>query len=125
MIGLHSDDLLNVAWMSAGQGNGVIELFEEGGYMLDYHLLAGILGLKHAAVQRDHVVTQDMRTNHQLGLRGPGKDVGCLWQGLECADDKGEVEIDAGVVLAEVEKMLDDLDAGRADRDRQVYGSKE
>lgn len=40
------------------------------------------------------------------------------------ADEKGEVDIEASVVLAAVEKLLDELDDGRGDTDRQVYGSK-
>lgn len=75
VIGLHAEDLLQTAWMRAGKGNAVVELFEAEGFSRDYQILADTINLKHVAVQGNRELTPEMWAHHEVGMRGPQKDV--------------------------------------------------
>lgn len=75
VIGLHTEDLIQVAWMRAGKGNTLVELFEAEGFARDFQLLADSINVGHVAVQGDREFTPEMWADHPLGKRGPQKDV--------------------------------------------------
>jgi hypothetical protein len=101
VVGLNAEDMLQVAWMRAGKGNGVVELFEADGFANDFALLAGMMGLKHVAIQGDRELTPRMWGEHPNGKRGP--------------QHEGVIDIDAGAVLHAVTRLLDELE-GKAGR---------
>ncbi|GMK56918.1 hypothetical protein CspeluHIS016_0307580 [Cutaneotrichosporon spelunceum] len=97
VIGLNAEDLLQIAWMQVGKGNGVVELFEAEGFTFDYALLAHMLGLKHIAIQGNRELTPMMWSQHPSGKRGP--------------QNKGVIDIDANMVLSAVVRLLEGLES--------------
>ncbi|CAK9779740.1 hypothetical protein CC85DRAFT_285205 [Cutaneotrichosporon oleaginosum] len=96
MIGLNAEDMLQMAWMRAGKGNAVVELFEEDGFANDFALLANTLGFKHIAIQGNRELTPRMWSEHPNGKRGP--------------QHHAVVDVDAGAVIHAVVRILDGLE---------------
>ncbi|WVQ98316.1 hypothetical protein IAU59_005439 [Kwoniella sp. CBS 9459] len=97
VISLHGDDLFHTLWMPPKEGSTVIELFEKGGFVRDFELLASALNHRHIAVQGDHELTEEQ------------------WQasGVSRGDERGtgEISIDSELVVKLVKKALSGIEA--------------
>ncbi|OCF33791.1 hypothetical protein I316_04503 [Kwoniella heveanensis BCC8398] len=100
VISLHGDDLFHTLWMPPKEGSTVIELFEKGGFVRDFELLASALNHRHIAVQGDHELTEEQ------------------WRasGVSRGDERGtgEISIDSDLVLKLVKKALSGLETDEA-----------
>ncbi|WVF69529.1 hypothetical protein IAT40_004307 [Kwoniella sp. CBS 6097] len=111
VISLHGDDLFHTLWMPPKEGSTVIELFEKGGFIRDFELLASALNHRHIAVQGDHELTEEQ------------------WRasGVSRGDERksGEISIDSDLVVKLVKKALSGLETDeslemRSEREAEV-----
>ncbi|KIY72239.1 hypothetical protein CYLTODRAFT_486459 [Cylindrobasidium torrendii FP15055 ss-10] len=57
VIGVHGNGLTHLLWMPPSQSSAVIEIFNPGGYLFDYEILARNTGHKHYGIWNDRVLS--------------------------------------------------------------------
>ncbi|WVW78167.1 hypothetical protein I302_100118 [Kwoniella bestiolae CBS 10118] len=85
VVSLHGDELFTTLWMPPREDSLVIELFEDGGFIRDFELLATGLNHKYIAVQGDKVLTEE-KWRETGATKGDERD-------------KGEISINTELVV--------------------------
>ncbi|WRT64526.1 uncharacterized protein IL334_001458 [Kwoniella shivajii] len=93
VISLHGDELFTALWMPSKEGSLVIELFEEGGFIRDFELLATALNHQYIAVQGNKVLTEE-KWREAGGTKGDERDT-------------GEISINTELVVRLIEDCLE------------------
>ncbi|OCF53988.1 hypothetical protein L486_08522 [Kwoniella mangroviensis CBS 10435] len=92
LVSLHGDELFNTLWMPPREDSLVIELFEDGGFIRDFELLATGLNHKYIAVQGDKVLTEE-KWRETGATKGDERDT-------------GEISINTELVVRLIEESL-------------------
>ncbi|WWC86645.1 uncharacterized protein L201_001522 [Kwoniella dendrophila CBS 6074] len=93
IVSLHGDELFTALWMPSIENSLVIELFEEGGFIRDFELLATSLNHRYIAVSGNKVLTEE-----------EWRETGAT-KGVE--RDKGEISINTELVIRLIEESLE------------------
>nr|XP_018265205.1 uncharacterized protein I303_01565 [Kwoniella dejecticola CBS 10117]OBR87363.1 hypothetical protein I303_01565 [Kwoniella dejecticola CBS 10117] len=92
IISIHGDELFTSLWMPQRENSLVIELFEEGGFVRDFELLASGLNHKYVAISGDSLLPEE-KWRESGSTKGPERD-------------KGEISINTELIIRTIEETL-------------------
>ncbi|WWC68179.1 uncharacterized protein I206_102102 [Kwoniella pini CBS 10737] len=92
IVSLHGDELFTSLWMPQRENSLVIELFEEGGFVRDFELLASGLNHKYVAISGDQILIEE-KWRETGSTKGPERD-------------NGEISINTELIIRTIEETL-------------------